>query len=48
MLPRPYCASIIAFAAGEYPVLTVKQSQAPACVERPLSAAADVRLPRRE
>lgn len=38
----PYCASIIAFAADQYPGLTVKQWQVLACVERPLSAAADV------
>jgi hypothetical protein len=48
MLPRLYCASIIAFADSEYPVLTVKQSQTPARAERPLSAAVDVQLARSE
>ena len=46
MLPRQFCDSIIAFAGGEYPVLTVKQFQKPACVGRPLSATADVQLAR--
>lgn len=47
-VPRQYCASMIAFAGDEHPVLRVKQSHTPVFVERPSNATADVRLRRRD